>query len=108
MSTRESFRDMATDDTTKITQDGLRYKSKKGGSPFGTTGLAGSTMSCIKCGLHKPRASGTFRKLLGTSMLYALTASRPNPPKPQNNPRVNPRINPLPKATVIPLRTSLR
>ena len=79
MSKRESFRDMATDDTTKITQDGLRYKSKKGGSPFGTTGLAGSTMSCIKCGLHKPRASGTFRKLLGTSMFVCLDCKPAKP-----------------------------
>ena len=72
---------MATDDTTKITQDGLRYKSKKGGSPFGTTGLAGSTMSCIKCGLHKPRASGTFRKLLGTSMFVCLDCKPAKPAK---------------------------
>lgn len=58
---------MARDDTTKIAQDGFRYKSKEGGSPYGQSGSVG-TMSCYKCGVHKPRRLGTFKRLLGQSM----------------------------------------
>ena len=48
-----------TPPTTKLDPSGLRYKSKAGGSPFVTAGHG--TMSCFKCGQHKPRASGTFK-----------------------------------------------
>ena len=58
---------MSRDETTKINSDGLRYKSKEGGSPFGGSN-AMATMSCYKCGLHKPRALGTFKRLLNQSM----------------------------------------
>jgi hypothetical protein len=51
---------MSRDAATKIAKDGLRYKSKEGGSPYGPGGTMG-TMSCYKCGLHKPRALGTFK-----------------------------------------------
>jgi hypothetical protein len=52
---------------TTIAKDGLRYKSKQGGSPFGTSSSVG-VMSCYKCGRHKARALGSFKKLLGQSM----------------------------------------
>jgi hypothetical protein len=58
---------MSKEDTTAISKDGLRYKSKQGGSLFGESTSMG-TMSCYKCGLHKPRALGSFKKLLGKSM----------------------------------------
>ena len=58
---------MSKEETTKITANGLRYKSKKGGSPFGGSSAVGS-MSCYKCGIHKPRALGTFKRLLNQSM----------------------------------------
>ena len=58
---------MSRDTITKIANDGLRYKSKEGGSPFGPGGTTG-TMSCYKCGVHKSRALGTFKRLLGQSM----------------------------------------
>jgi hypothetical protein len=58
---------MSKDNTTAISQDGLRYKSKQGGSLFGESSSMG-TMSCYKCGLHKSRALGSFKKLLGQSM----------------------------------------
>lgn len=54
-------------ETSKIDPTGLRYKSKAGGSPFGTNGGTG-TMSCYKCGLHKPRALGSYRKFLNQQM----------------------------------------
>jgi hypothetical protein len=50
---------------TEIAKDGLRYKSKVSGSPFGDRGANGGTMSCYKCGKHKPRNTGSFKKLLG-------------------------------------------
>jgi hypothetical protein len=55
---------------TKIASDGLRYKAKVGGSPFGTPSHANGTMSCYKCGLHKPRALGSFKRLLNQSMFF--------------------------------------
>jgi hypothetical protein len=58
---------MSRDEITKINSDGLRYKSKEGGSPFGGANTM-ATMSCYKCGLHKPRALGTFKRLLNQSM----------------------------------------
>ena len=42
---------MPSDETTKIASDGLRYKSKEGGSPFGGSSPM-SSLSCFKCGLH--------------------------------------------------------
>jgi hypothetical protein len=54
---------MSKDDITKISGDGLRYKSKEGGSPFAASGT-GASMSCYKCGLHKPRALGRRQALL--------------------------------------------
>ena len=58
---------MARDDTTRIAKDGLRFKSKEGGSPYAQSSSA-VTMSCYKCGVHKPRALGTFKRLLGQNM----------------------------------------
>jgi hypothetical protein len=59
---------MTQNETTVIAKDGLRYKSKSPGSPFGTQSGNMGTMSCYKCGLHKPRALGTFKRLLNQSM----------------------------------------
>ena len=58
---------MSRVETTKINKDGLRYKSKEGGTPFGGSSNIG-TMNCYKCGLHKTRNLGTFNRLLGQSM----------------------------------------
>jgi hypothetical protein len=58
---------MPRDESTKIASNGLRYKSKESGSPFGGSGSMG-TMSCYKCGLHKPRALGSFKKLAAQKM----------------------------------------
>ena len=48
---------------TKIASDALRDKAKVGGSQFGASSGMVNTMSCFKCGLHKPRALGSFRRL---------------------------------------------
>lgn len=53
---------------TTILDDGLRYKSKVGGSPFVTSLDPGkSTMSCFMCGKHWPRSEMMTRKLIGKS-----------------------------------------
>lgn len=53
---------------TKILEDGLRYKSKVGGSPFMTASSPGAaTMSCFLCGKHKPRNELKSRKFIGKS-----------------------------------------
>jgi len=50
----------------RIDPDGLRYRAKPSGSPFGTAGHYGAaTMSCFLCGKHRPRSSMKTRKLLG-------------------------------------------
>lgn len=51
---------------TKIQADGLRYKSKEGGSPFASAGdFQAGTMSCFLCGKHRPRNTLKTRRLLG-------------------------------------------
>jgi len=67
---------MPRDESTKIASDGLRYKSKESGSPFGGSGSMG-TMSCYKCGLHKPRALGSFKKMAGQNMFCCGECSSP-------------------------------
>lgn len=46
-----------------MASDGLRYTFKGGGSPFQDSANMG-TMSCYRCGLHKPRSLGTFTRFL--------------------------------------------
>ena len=62
---------MSTDDVeTKIASDGLRYKAKVSGSPFGAASHANGTMSCMKCGLHKLRSKGSFKRYLNTNLFF--------------------------------------
>jgi hypothetical protein len=68
---------MSRPEKTEISNDGLRYKSKKGGSPFEGLGRTGDTMSCIKCGIHKPRNNGSFKRILGSSMFVCFDCSPP-------------------------------
>ena len=58
-------------EVTKIAADELRYTSKQGGSPFQDSSC-GSTLSCYKCGLHKPRSSGVTKRLLGQRLFKCL------------------------------------
>ncbi|OYY18950.1 MAG: hypothetical protein B7Y59_07620 [Burkholderiales bacterium 35-55-47] len=67
---------MSADVSTEIKSDGLRYKSKQSGSPFGASNSIG-TMSCYKCGIHKPRALGTFKRLLNQSMFMCGDCKKP-------------------------------
>lgn len=58
---------MNHDQVTHIASDGLRYISKEGGSPFQDS-ASGGTISCYKCGKHKPRSLGLFKYMLGQRM----------------------------------------
>jgi hypothetical protein len=57
-------------DKTEIASDGLRYTNKKNGSPFQGMGHAGETMSCMKCGQHKRRSTGSFKRYLGANLFF--------------------------------------
>lgn len=57
-------------DKTQITSDGLRYTNKKNGSPFQGMGRTGETMSCMKCGQHKMRHTGSFKRYLGANLFF--------------------------------------
>jgi hypothetical protein len=61
--------------TSTVASDGLRYTFKGGGSPFKDSANMG-TMSCYRCGLHKPRALGSFTRFLNqrTFVCQACTA----------------------------------
>jgi hypothetical protein len=54
---------------TAVSPSGLRFIAKENGSPFQGMGAAAETMSCIVCGNHKPRRSGSFKRYL-TSLKF--------------------------------------
>ena len=65
------------DDNTRIRTGGLRYKSKVPGTGF--AGSATSSMSCLLCGRHRPRAElRTFR--LAGAMQYRCKDGCGRPP----------------------------
>ena len=47
---------------SQMADNGLRYTAKAGGSPFGTSL---PTMSCFRCGRHRPAAQLQSQRLLG-------------------------------------------
>jgi hypothetical protein len=51
---------------TKTKEDGLHFKAKVAGSPFGTsTNSYNPSKSCFLCGKHRPQTELTMRKLVG-------------------------------------------
>ncbi|WP_157269132.1 hypothetical protein [Azohydromonas aeria] len=53
---------------TQIAEDGLRYTSKAAGSTFAKpaqSAVTGATMSCFRCGRHKPLAELVSKRILG-------------------------------------------
>ena len=57
---------MTQEAKTKIDGDGLRYTSKAAGSPFAAKdSFSAGTMSCLLCGVHRPRALLRPRKMFG-------------------------------------------
>lgn len=52
----------------RIATDGLHYSAKAAGSMFnkpGQGGFMGRTMSCFRCGAHKPMDELVTKKILG-------------------------------------------
>jgi hypothetical protein len=53
---------------TRILDDGLRYQSKVGGSPFHEgANFATAMMSCFLCGTHRVRSTMGTRNVAGKS-----------------------------------------
>lgn len=52
-------------DQTQISNDGLRYKQRAAGSPFGSHSNSNAVRSCFLCGSHKPMNEGCTRKMAG-------------------------------------------
>ena len=55
-------------DKTRVAADGLHYRAKAAGSMFDKPGQAafcGKTMSCFRCGGHKPVGELVTKKILG-------------------------------------------
>jgi hypothetical protein len=58
------------DEKTLIEPDGLRYKTKAPGSPFGGRGaFVGGTMSCLLCGKHRPRSMLHSKTFMGKAQM---------------------------------------
>jgi hypothetical protein len=58
------------DQDSNIAEDSLRYKRKESGSPFKNTGSM-ATISFYKCGQHKPRSMGIFKKMINQQMFMS-------------------------------------
>ena len=56
--------DSSSSVATVVANDGLRYKSKAPGSSFGPNATC-ATMSCIKCGVHRPRSLLMTKRVAG-------------------------------------------
>lgn len=57
-------------ETSEMTETGLRYTFKEGGSPFQGMGSSGEVRSCMKCGQHKPRSRGAIHRFLNGLMFF--------------------------------------
>ena len=66
---------MHNDFETLVTASGLRYTTKESGSPFVGMGSSGATLSCIKCGHHKLRTRGAFKRYPSGLMFFVLTVN---------------------------------
>lgn len=55
---------------TSVSPTGLRYTTKENGSPFQGMSGSGETLSCIRCGHHKLRSKGTFKRYPTALMFF--------------------------------------
>jgi hypothetical protein len=62
---------------TLISPSGLRYTSKEAGSPYQGGGDTGETLSCIKCGKHRLRRNGVFKRYLNSPLFFCFDC-KPN------------------------------
>lgn len=63
-----------------VQDDGLRYKRKAVGSPYSagtSSGLHLATMSCFKCGMHRPRTELQSKRILGKNQLVCAGGCKP-------------------------------
>lgn len=67
--------------TTQISPTGLRYTAKENGSAFQGMGGSGETMSCIKCGQHKLRSKGVYKRFV-TALMFICCDCKPPTIKP--------------------------
>jgi hypothetical protein len=61
---------------TQISATGLRYTSKENGSAYQGMSGSGETMSCIKCGQHKLRSKGVYKRYL-TALMFICCDCKP-------------------------------
>lgn len=61
---------MHNDYENLVAASGLRYTIKESGSPFLGMGSSGATLSCIKCGHHKLRTRGAFKRYPSGLMFF--------------------------------------
>ena len=71
---------MYKQETTQISQTGLRYTSKENGSQYQGVGGSGHTMSCIKCGHHRLRSNGSYKRY-PTALMFFCFDCKPKLPK---------------------------
>ena len=64
---------------TSVDESGLRFTSRENGSPFAGMGKMGETMSCIKCGMHKPRRQGSQQRFAGSLAFFCHDCKPPKP-----------------------------
>ena len=65
-----NFSTMYKTESSQMTASGLRYTAKENGSAFQGMGQSGETLSCIRCGQHKLRRNGIFRRFPTALMFY--------------------------------------
>jgi hypothetical protein len=68
---------MYKQEETLISPSGLRYTSKINGSPFQGAGSTGETLSCIKCGKHRLKRNGVFKRYLNSPLFFCIDC-KPN------------------------------
>lgn len=66
---------MSKDTYTAMSEDGLRYESKLGGSPFLGSG---HTRSCFKCGRHRPPSALQSKRVLGRNEVVCKPSCPPS------------------------------
>ena len=68
---------MYNDSETLVSSCGLRYTSKENGSPYQSIGGTGETLSCIKCGKHRLKRNGMFKRYLNAPLFFCFDC-KPN------------------------------
>ena len=67
---------------TQIAEDGLRYTAKAAGSAFSKpaqSAVTGATMSCFRCGRHKPLSELVSKRILGRNEKVCAVNCRTQP-----------------------------